>query len=48
MPKKVEEIVAALKKDGYKEDQAWAIAQAQYRRMQQKPKKGPAQKGKPS
>ena len=39
MPKKVEEIKNALLRQGYSEAQAWAMAYAQWKKMQGKKKK---------
>jgi hypothetical protein len=42
MPQKLDEMVKALKRDGYPEDQAWAIAQSKFRQMKDKAsKRGP-------
>ena len=39
MPKKVEEIVKALKRQGKSDKQAWAIAQATYKKLKAKKKR---------
>ncbi len=38
MPKKVHEIAKALQRQGYSEEKAWRIANAQYKKMKSKRK----------